>query len=90
MNYMRYSVSDTAEYGDYTRGPRVIDENVRQTMRQILKEVQDGSFAREWILENQAGRPRFLALRKQNAEHQVEQVGKELRAMMRGLKEEAS
>ena len=88
MNYMRYSVSDTAEYGDYTRGPRVIDEHVRQTMRQILKEVQDGSFAREWILENQAGRPSFLALRKQNAEHQVEQVGKELRAMMRGLKEQ--
>jgi ketol-acid reductoisomerase len=88
MNYMRYSVSDTAEYGDYTRGPRVIDEHVRQTMRQILEEVQDGSFAREWILENQAGRPSFLALRKQNAEHQVEQVGKELRAMMRGLKEQ--
>jgi ketol-acid reductoisomerase len=57
-------------------------------MRQILKEVQDGSFAREWILENQAGRPSFLALRKQNAEHQVEQVGKELRGMMRGLKEQ--
>jgi ketol-acid reductoisomerase len=88
MNYMRYSVSDTAEYGDYTRGPRVIDEHVRQTMRQILEEVQDGSFAREWILENQAGRPSFLALRKQNAEHQVEQVGKELRAMMKGLKEQ--
>ena len=88
MNYMRYSVSDTAEYGDYTRGPRVIDEHVRQTMRQILKEVQDGSFAREWILENQAGRPRFLALRKQNAEHQVEQVGKGLRALMRGQKEQ--
>jgi ketol-acid reductoisomerase len=91
MNYMRYSVSDTAEYGDYTRGPRVIDERVRQTIRQILKEVKDGSFAREWILENQAGRPRFLALRKQNAEHQAEQVGKELRALMKGLKgQEAS
>ncbi len=59
-------------------------------MREILKEVQDGSFAREWILENQAGRPSFLALRKQNAEHHVELVGKELRAMMKGLKEEAS
>ena len=90
MNYMRYSVSDTAEYGDYTRGPRVIDEHVRQTMRQILKEVQDGSFAREWILENQAGRPNFLALRKENAEHQVEQVGKELRGMMKGLKEQGA
>jgi ketol-acid reductoisomerase len=88
MNYMRYSVSDTAEYGDYTRGPRVIDEHVRQTMREILQEVQDGSFAREWILENQAGRPSFLALRNQNAEHQVEQVGKGLRAMMKGLKEQ--
>ncbi|MGQ9572585.1 MAG: ketol-acid reductoisomerase [Dehalococcoidia bacterium] len=90
MNYMRYSVSDTAEYGDYTRGPRVIDEYVRETMRQILEEVQDGTFAREWILENQAGRPSFLALRKQNAEHQVEVVGKELRALMKGLKEGAS
>jgi len=84
MNYMRYSVSDTAEYGDYTRGPRIIDEHVRQTMRQILQEVQDGSFAREWILENQAGRPSFLALRKQNAEHPAEKVGKELRALMWG------
>jgi ketol-acid reductoisomerase len=85
MSYMRYSVSDTAEYGDYSRGPRVIDEHVRETMRQILKEVQSGAFAREWILENQAGRPQFLALRKQNAEHQIEQVGKGLRAMMSWL-----
>jgi len=85
MSYMRYSVSDTAEYGDYTRGPRVIDEHVRETMRQILKEVQSGAFAREWILENQAGRPHFLALRKQNAEHQIEQIGKGLRAMMSWL-----
>jgi len=85
MSYMRYSVSDTAEYGDYSRGPRVIDAHVRETMRQILKEVQSGAFAREWILENQAGRPHFLALRKQNAEHQIEQVGKGLRAMMSWL-----
>jgi ketol-acid reductoisomerase len=85
MSYMRYSVSDTAEYGDYTRGPRVIDEHVRETMRQILREVQSGAFAREWILENQAGRPHFLALRKQNAEHQIEQIGKGLRAMMSWL-----
>ena len=85
MSYMRYSISDTAEYGDYTRGPRVIDAHVRETMRQILKEVQSGTFAREWILENQAGRPHFLALRKQNAEHQIEQVGKGLRAMMSWL-----
>jgi ketol-acid reductoisomerase len=85
MSYMRYSVSDTAEYGDYSRGPRVIDAHVRETMRQILREVQSGEFAREWILENQAGRPHFLALRKQNAEHQIEQVGKGLRAMMSWL-----
>jgi ketol-acid reductoisomerase len=87
MKYMRYSVSDTAEYGDYTRGPRVIDEHVRETMRRILTEIQDGSFAREWILENQAGRPGFIALRRQNAEHPIEQVGAELRAMMPWLKE---
>ncbi len=87
MKYMRYSVSDTAEYGDYTRGPRVIDERVRETMRRILTEIQDGSFAREWILENQAGRPGFMALRRQNAEHPIEQVGAELRAMMPWLKE---
>ena len=82
MAYMRYSISDTAEYGDYTRGPRVIDDHVRQTMRQILANIQSGAFAREWILENQAGRPSFLALRKQNAEHPIEKVGKELRSMM--------
>jgi ketol-acid reductoisomerase len=87
MKYMRYSVSDTAEYGDYTRGPRVIDEHVRETMRRVLAEIQDGSFAREWILENQAGRPGFMALRRQNAEHPIEQVGAELRAMMPWLKE---
>jgi ketol-acid reductoisomerase len=85
MAFMRYSVSDTAEYGDYTRGPRVIDEHVRQTMRQILEEIRSGQFAREWILENQAGRPSFLALRRQNAEHPIESVGKELRAMMSWL-----
>ena len=82
MTYMRYSISDTAEYGDYTRGPRVIDNHVRQTMRQILANIQSGAFAREWILENQAGRPSFLALRQQNAEHPIEKIGKELRAMM--------
>jgi len=89
MKYMRYSVSDTAEYGDYTRGPRVIDEHVRETMRRILTEIQDGSFARDWILENQAGRPGFMALRRQNAEHPIEQVGAELRAMMPWLKKKS-
>ncbi len=82
MTYMRYSISDTAEYGDYTRGPKVIDEHVKQSMKQILGNVQSGAFAREWILENQAGKPSFMALRRQNAEHPIEIVGKELRAMM--------
>ncbi len=82
LSYMRYSVSDTAEYGDYTRGPRLIDDLVRDEMDEILKEIQDGSFAREWILENQAGRPVFNALRRKEQEHQIEIVGKELRAMM--------
>ena len=66
---MRYSVSDTAEYGDYSRGPRVIDENVKENMRKILNEVQDGSFAREWISENDEGRPTFDKLRKENSDH---------------------
>ncbi len=82
LAYMRYSVSDTAEYGDYTRGPRVINEAVRAEMKKILQEIRDGSFAREWILENRAGRPSFLALRKKDAEHPIEVVGKELRSMM--------
>ncbi len=82
MSYMRYSISDTAEYGDYTRGPKVIDDHVKASMKQILGNIQSGSFAREWILENQAGRPSFMALRRQNAEHPIEQVGKGLRDMM--------
>jgi ketol-acid reductoisomerase len=82
LSYMRYSVSDTAEYGDYTRGPRVIDEMVKDEMRQILSEIQDGSFAKEWILENQAGRPGFNLSRRREPEHMLEEVGKELRAMM--------
>ncbi len=86
LAYMRYSVSDTAEYGDYTRGPRVINEAVRAEMKKILQEVQDGSFAREWILENQAGRPSFLALRQRDAEHPIEVVGRELRSMMSWIK----
>lgn len=82
LSYMRYSVSDTAEYGDYTAGPRVIDDHVRQTMRQLLKEIQDGTWAKNWLLENQVGRPNFNALRRREAEHPIEQVGKRLRAMM--------
>ena len=86
MEYMRYSVSDTAEYGDYTRGPRVIDDRVKANMRKVLDEIQDGSFAKEWITENDEGRPRFNRLRKENQGHPVEKVGKELRAMMPWLK----
>ncbi len=86
MSYMRYSISDTAEYGDYTRGPRVIDDCVRETMQEILGEIQDGSFAREWLLENQVGRPHYRALKRQNAEHLIEEVGSELRGMMSWLK----
>ena len=86
LNYMRYSVSDTAEFGDYTRGPRIITEETREEMRQILYEVQSGEFAREWILENQARRPVFNALRRQEAAHPIEEVGKKLRSMMGWLK----
>jgi len=86
LNYMRYSVSDTAEYGDYTRGPRVIDDMVKDEMEQILAEIQDGSFAKEWILENQAGRPVYNALKRMDEEHLIEEVGAELRQMMPWLK----
>ena len=82
FKYMRYSVSDTAEYGDYTRGPRVIDEHVRENMRKILRDIQDGSFAREWMAENDEGRKRFLRLREEGSEHQIEEVGRDLRRMM--------
>ena len=88
MASMRYTISDTAEYGDYTRGPRIIDEHVRENMRKVLGEIQDGTFAREWILENQAGRPSFLALRRAGAEHPIEKVGEELRGMMSWLQED--
>jgi ketol-acid reductoisomerase len=86
LTHMRRSVSDTAEYGDYTRGPRVIDDLAKDEMRQILAEIQDGSFAKEWILENQAGRPVYKALKRMDEEHPIELVGRELRAMMPWLK----
>ncbi len=86
LTHMRYSVSDTAEYGDYTRGPRVIDDMVKEEMMEILAEIQDGSFAKEWILENQAGRPVYNALKRLDAEHPLELVGRELREMMPWLK----
>jgi len=86
LTHMRKSVSDTAEYGDYTRGPRIIDELAKEEMQQILSEIQDGSFAKEWILENQAGRPVYKALKRMDEEHPIELVGRELRAMMPWLK----
>src|SRR5947207_1314434 len=82
LSYMRYSVSDTAEYGDYTRGPKVIDSRVRETMKQILAEVQNGTFAKQWIAENEAGRPNFKKMREDEAKHPIEAVGKSLREMM--------
>jgi ketol-acid reductoisomerase len=85
---MRSSISDTAEYGDLTRGPRLIDEHVRETMREFLAEVQSGEFAREWILENQANRPVYTALKRQGQEHLIEVVGAELRSMMSWIGEE--
>ncbi len=88
MEYMRYSVSNTAEYGDYTRGPRVIDENVKNTMKTLLNEIQTGEFAREWIIENMANRPVYNKLKKKGTEHPIEKVGKDLRAMMNWLKKD--
>ncbi len=83
---MRYSISDTAEYGDYTRGPRIINEETKAEMRRILKEIQQGTFARDFILENQAGRASFMATRRLEAEHSIETVGSKLRNMMSWLK----
>src|SRR3989454_5709798 len=86
LAYMRYSVSDTAEYGDYTRGPRVVSVETKAEMKRILAEIQSGQFAREWVLENQANRAGFLAMRRRDAEHPIEDVGKRLRAMMSWIK----
>ncbi|NEP51258.1 MAG: ketol-acid reductoisomerase [Moorea sp. SIO3C2] len=83
---MRDSISNTAEYGDYTRGPRIVTDETRAEMRKILKEIQSGQFAREFVLENQGGKPVFTAMRRQNKEHAVEEVGKDLRAMFSWLK----
>jgi ketol-acid reductoisomerase len=82
LNFMRFSVSDTAEYGDYVSGPRIIDDHVRETMRQVLTEIQDGTFARRWIAESDGGRQEFERLRAQDRDHQIEQVGAELRSQM--------
>ncbi|MGL4361869.1 MAG: ketol-acid reductoisomerase [Cellulosilyticaceae bacterium] len=86
FEYMRYSISDTAEYGDYTVGSRIITEDTKKAMKDVLSEIQDGRFAKNWILENQANRPYFGATRKIEANHQVEKVGKKLRKMMSWIK----
>ncbi|HZL87697.1 MAG TPA: ketol-acid reductoisomerase [Pirellulaceae bacterium] len=86
LNYMRYSVSNTAEFGDYTRGPRIITDQTRQEMKNILKEIQSGQFAREWILENKAGAPAFKAMRRRDRTLLIEEVGKRLRKLMTWIK----
>jgi ketol-acid reductoisomerase len=85
LDLMRYSISDTAEYGDYSRGRRIVTEETREAMAEILREIQEGDFAKEWILENKAGRPSFLARRRQEADHPINDVGRELRKMMKWL-----
>ncbi|EAQ82314.1 ketol-acid reductoisomerase [Blastopirellula marina] len=82
LNYMRYSISNTAEFGDYSTGPRIITAETKAEMKRVLTEIQDGTFARDWILENRAGAPRFKAIRRREQGHQVEQVGKRLRKLM--------
>ncbi len=89
MSYMRYSISNTAEYGNYTRGPRVINEDVKEEMRCILEEIRSGEFAREWILENRAGRPVFNAARRHSERTQIEEVGRRLREMMPWIKKKS-
>ncbi len=85
---MRDSISNTAEYGDYTRGPRVVNQQTKAEMQKILQEIQTGQFAREFVLENQAGKPGFTAMRRKEAEHQVEEIGKDLRAMFSWMKKD--
>jgi ketol-acid reductoisomerase len=86
LGWMRHSISDTAEYGDYTRGPRIVNEETRKEMKRILREIQTGAFAREWILENQASRPVFEKLREEQRQHPIEEVGRKLREMMPWIK----
>jgi ketol-acid reductoisomerase len=86
LNYMRYSVSDTAEHGDYTAGPRIVTEQTREEMRKLLKEVQDGTYARKWIDEDAKGRPWFNQQRASEQKHRIEEVGARLRALMPFLK----
>jgi ketol-acid reductoisomerase len=85
IDYMRYSVSETAEYGDYSRGKRIVTKETREEMKKILEEVRSGEFAREWILENQAGLPAFNAARRREAAHPINEIGRKLRGMMAWL-----
>jgi len=85
LSYMRYSISDTAEYGDYVTGPKIITEETKKAMKQVLTDIQNGTFAKNWILENQVNRPFFNKMRAIEAQHPIEKVGKELRAMMSWL-----
>jgi ketol-acid reductoisomerase len=82
LEYMRHSISDTAEYGDYMAGPRIVTDATRAEMKKILKEIQDGTFAKQWIDENASGRAKFTASRAQEAKHRIEEVGTKLRAAM--------
>ena len=82
LSYMRYSISNTAEYGDYSRGPRIVTDETRKEMKRILHEVQTGQFAKEWILENRAGAASFKAIRRIERNHPVEEVGRKLRRLM--------
>jgi ketol-acid reductoisomerase len=86
LSFMRYSISDTAEYGDYTTGPKIITEETKNAMRRVLKDIQNGKFAREWILENQVNRPNFNRMRAIEAAHPIEKIGAELRSMMPWIK----
>src|SRR5438067_12015348 len=88
LSKMRWSISDTAEYGDYTRGPRVVTDATKQEMKRILGEIQDGTFAKEWIAEDDAGRPQFTKYRDEGATHQIEEVGGKLRGLMSWIKQE--
>ncbi|MGD9679459.1 MAG: ketol-acid reductoisomerase, partial [Vulcanibacillus sp.] len=87
LSYMRYSISDTAEFGDYSVGKRIINDDTKEEMKKVLNEIQNGTFAKNWILENQANRPYFMAERRMQSEHQIEKVGKELRKMMSWIEE---
>ena len=87
LSWMRHSISNTAEYGDLTRGPIVIDQHVKEKMKSLLEDVQSGRFAREWVLENQANQAVLQSLRRNEAEHDIEKVGKDLRSMMSWIEE---